>query len=83
MTTKRNLLGAGLTALALALPTLASAEQAPSQLCDGAKVEKQQPTAERAEQNTDKSQKKSEEKRDGKTQDGQTDRVRANDGKTS
>lgn len=69
MTSKRNVLGAGLMALALGLPALASAEQAPSELCDGAKTEKAPTTDQRAEQNADKSQKKQDEKRDGKTAD--------------
>ena len=62
MTSKRNVLGAALTALALGLPALASAEQAPSQLCDGSKAEKA-PMDQRADQSADKSQKKPEEKR--------------------
>jgi len=68
MTSKRNMLGAGLMALALGLPALASAEQAPSALCDGAKAEKA-PMDQRAEQDADKSQKKPDEKRDGKSHD--------------
>ena len=78
MTSKRNVLGAGLMALALGLPALASAEQAPSQLCDNAKAEKA-PMDQRAEQNADKSQKKPEERRDGKTNDNKSDQS----GKTS
>ena len=66
MISKQNMLGVGLMALALAVPTLASAEQSPSQLCDGNKAEKQ-PSAERSEQSADKSQKKPEEKRDNKS----------------
>jgi hypothetical protein len=48
-----------LIAAALGLPTLASAEQAASPLCDGTKADHKQPapTAEQAKQTKDKGQK--------------------------
>jgi hypothetical protein len=48
-----------LIAAALGLPTLASAEQAASPLCDGTKADNKQPapTAEQAKQTKDKGQK--------------------------
>jgi curli biogenesis system outer membrane secretion channel CsgG len=56
-----------LIAAAMSLPTLASAEQAPSAMCDGEKAEQkqqQQPTADRSNQDNDKSKQKSDDKSD-------------------
>jgi hypothetical protein len=63
-----------LIAAAMSLPTLASAEQAPSELCDGMKqADKQQqqqaPTADRSNQSEDKSKQKSDDKSDSKSND--------------
>jgi len=54
-------------ALALSLPTLARAEQAPSELCGGDKVEGKDPSADKSE--SSKQSPKSEEKSQDKTQD--------------
>jgi hypothetical protein len=56
-----------LIAAAMSLPTLASAEQAASPMCDGSKAEQkeqQQPTANRSNQDNDKSKQKSDDKSD-------------------
>lgn len=56
---------------ALSLPALASAEQAPSALCDGDKMEEKEPTADKsdAKRDADKSDEKSEPKPDVKESD--------------
>lgn len=68
MTLIRRTGGALLIAAAMSLPTLASAEQAPSAMCDGTKAEhkeqQQPPTADRSNQDNDKSKQKSDDKSD-------------------
>jgi hypothetical protein len=66
----RHLGRALIIAGALSIPALASAEQAPTALCDGDKMEEKEPTAEKSEatRDADKASKKiddkSEQKRD-------------------
>jgi hypothetical protein len=52
----------------LSLPVLASAEQAPTEACDGEKMKEREPTADKSDpkQNTDKSGKKSQDKSEPK-----------------
>lgn len=62
MTSIRRTGAALALAVACALPALASAEQA-SELCDGSKAEqKQQPTADRSKQNSDRNDQKNDDK---------------------
>lgn len=58
-----------LIAAAMSLPTLASAEQAPSALCDGEKVEQKPQQSEQRANQEDKSKQKSDDKSDSKAKD--------------
>jgi len=65
----RHLGRALIIAGALSVPALASAEQAPSALCDGDKMEEKEPTAEKSEakRDADKASKKTDEKSEPKS----------------
>jgi hypothetical protein len=54
---------------ALSVPALASAEQAPTALCDGDKMEEKEPTAEKSEpkRDADKASKKTDDKSEQKS----------------
>jgi hypothetical protein len=62
MTSIRRNATALFVAAALSLPTLASAEQGASELCEGDKAEQKQPHAEREKQASEKSDQKSDPK---------------------
>ena len=76
MTAIRRLVPALVVVGALSLPVVASAEQAPSELCEGDKMEKKEPTADKRDvkQDSDRSGKKSEDKSEPKPEPREADK---------